>query len=459
MAALKRILVSTAVLLLLAPGLAPAEGAAAPERKAASLDQLLELVRKARGLESEENKRREAEFQSARNQQAQLLKRAEAQVAALERRSAELEATFDSNEKQLATLEIQMRERLGALGELLGVVRTVAADASGTVGASITSAQLPGREDFLEEIGAAKEIPTIDNLRELWFHLQQEATESGKVAKFQAPVVTTDGALETKSVVRAGVFNAVSDGAYLTWNPETQNLVELPRQPAGQHTSTITDLTSTSSGMVGFSMDPSKGQILGLLIEVPSFIERIQQGGIVGTIIMCLASFGILLSIIQFSYLFIQGQKVNAQLKKESADEGNALGRVMSVYDSNRSGAVETLELKLDEAILKETPALERFLTTVKVLSVVSPLLGLLGTVTGMIQTFQAITLFGAGDPKLMAGGISVALVTTMLGLYSAIPLVLLHSFLKGRSDKIQHVLEDQAAGMVARQAEAKHAA
>jgi len=456
MFALKRLLVAGAVALLLAPGLAPAQDT---EVKAASLDQLLQLVRQARGIESAENKERESIFKSQRDQQSALLKKAQAQAAALERRSAELEATFDVNEKDLAALEIQMRERLGALGELLGVVRTVAADASGTVGSSITSAQLPGRDKFLEEIGASKEIPTIENLRELWFHLQQEATESGKVAKFQAPVVTAGGAIETKAVVRAGVFNAISEGNYLTWNPDTQNLVELPKQHAGQHTATAAALTDATSGMVGFAMDPSKGQILSLLIEVPSFLERIQQGGIVGTIIMTLAAFGILLSIIQFTYLLIQGQKVNSQLKNTSADEGNALGRVMSVYDSNRSEDVETLELKLDEAILKETPPLERFLTTVKVLSVVSPLLGLLGTVTGMIQTFQAITLFGAGDPKLMAGGISVALVTTMLGLYSAIPLVLLHSFLKGRSDKIQHVLEEQAAGMIARQAEAKHAA
>lgn len=456
MFALKRLLVASAVALLLAPSLAAAQDT---EVKAASLDQLLSLVRKARGLESAENKQREIDFGKERDQQAAKLQKAQAQAAALERRSAELEATFDVNEKNLAALEIQMRERLGALGELLGVVRTVAADASGTVGSSITSAQLPGREQFLEDIGASKEIPTIENLRELWFHLQQEATESGKVARFQAPVVTAGGSIETKEVIRAGVFNAISEGNYLTWNSDTHNLVELPKQPAGQHTATAAELTEATSGMVGFAMDPSKGQILSLLIEVPSFFERIQQGGIVGTIIMVLASFGILLSVIQFTYLAIQNQKVNSQLKNTSADAGNALGRVMSVYDSNRSEDVETLELKLDEAILKETPALERFLTTVKVLSVVSPLLGLLGTVTGMIQTFQAITLFGAGDPKLMAGGISVALVTTMLGLYSAIPLVLLHSFLKGRSDKIQHILDEQAAGMIARQAEAKHAA
>jgi biopolymer transport protein ExbB len=115
---------------------------------------------------------------------------------------------------------------------------------------------------------------------------------------------------------------------------------------------------------------------------------------------------------------------------------------------------VETLELKLDEAILKNTPALERFLTMIKVLAVVAPLLGLLGTVTGMINTFQAITLFGTGDPKLMANGISQALVTTMEGLWVAIPLTFLHALVASRSRSIINTLEEQAAGIVAVHAE-----
>jgi biopolymer transport protein ExbB len=132
----------------------------------------------------------------------------------------------------------------------------------------------------------------------------------------------------------------------------------------------------------------------------------------------------------------------------------NPLGRVLRVYEENQSADVEKLGLKLDEAILKETPALERGIMLLKVLSVVAPLLGLLGTVTGMIKTFQAITLFGTGDPKLMAGGISEALVTTVLGLVTAIPLLLLHSVVSTRSKNLVQVLDEQSVGLVAERAE-----
>ena len=126
----------------------------------------------------------------------------------------------------------------------------------------------------------------------------------------------------------------------------------------------------------------------------------------------------------------------------------------MAVYHENRGIATETLELKLDEAILKNTPALQRGLVTVRILAVIAPMLGLLGTVTGLIETFQSITLFGTGDPRLMAGGISQALVTTVLGLGAAIPLILMHSALNTRSKRLLAVLEEQSAGLIARHAE-----
>lgn len=114
----------------------------------------------------------------------------------------------------------------------------------------------------------------------------------------------------------------------------------------------------------------------------------------------------------------------------------------------------ETLELKLDDAVLREIPALEVRLVWLKILAAVAPLLGLLGTVTGMILTFQQITLFGTGDPKLMAGGISQALVTTVLGLIVAIPMVLLHAMLNARSKGLIQVLEEESAGLIAEQSE-----
>jgi biopolymer transport protein ExbB len=112
------------------------------------------------------------------------------------------------------------------------------------------------------------------------------------------------------------------------------------------------------------------------------------------------------------------------------------------------------LELKLDEAILKEMPALERFITLIKLIAAIAPLMGLLGTVTGMILTFQSMTLFGAGDPTVMAGGISQALMTTVLGIVVALPMLFLHSIVNSMSQRVVHTIEEQSAGIIAVHAE-----
>ncbi len=119
----------------------------------------------------------------------------------------------------------------------------------------------------------------------------------------------------------------------------------------------------------------------------------------------------------------------------------------------------ESLELKLHEAVLKERPEIEAGLNLLKVISMVAPLMGLLGTVTGMIQVFQQITVYGAGDPTIMAGGISQALMTTVLGIVVAIPTIFMHTVVKSRADNIIHILEEQATGMIAQKAEQQAAA
>jgi biopolymer transport protein ExbB len=199
-------------------------------------------------------------------------------------------------------------------------------------------------------------------------------------------------------------------------------------------------------------------RFLNSLIARPNLQERIQQGGLVGYLIIALGIIGLLIALERMVVLGIASRKVTSQLNSDTPSQDNALGRVLSVHDANKAADTETLELKLSEAIFKETPALNRALLFLKIISVVAPLMGLLGTVTGMINTFQAITLYGTGDPKLMAGGISQALVTTVLGLTVAIPMVLLHTLVSGRSRRIVQVLQEQSAGIIATHAE-KHGA
>lgn len=420
-----------------------------------SLDQLLEQVKKAITIEGRVDKKREQEFVRQKNQQAALLSKAERELKKLNAESDRLKSEFDSNEKKLAGLATTLQERQGNLGEMAGVVKQVVADAQSQFEHSMVSAQIPGRDKFLDALGRNKALPSIEELRQLWYELQREITEQGKVVTFNADILNADGTVaKNTSVTRAGVFTAVARGKYLQM--KDGKLRELSRQPAARFLSDATALQSLTSGSMGMSLDPTRGVILAAVVNTPNLEERIRQGKEVGYVIIALGIISVIFTIWRFLVLFISGRKIKAQLKNSTPNEGNALGRIMKVYADNPDMDVETLELKMDEAVMRETPKLLSGLNMIKIAFIVSPLLGLLGTVTGMIETFQMITLFGTGDPKMMAGGISAALVTTALGLIVAIPLTLLHSMLSTRSNGLVHILEEQSAGIVALNAE-KH--
>jgi biopolymer transport protein ExbB len=424
-----------------------------------SLAELLEQVKAGNAAEQAEFARREAEFKAARSQQEGLLRAALAAKAAEEARGQRLEQRFDANEKRIPELQETLRTRMGTLGELFGVVRQVAGDTRAQLDASLVSAQLPGRSAQLAGLMDSREMPSMSELEQLWYLLQQEMTESGRVVRFTAPVIAAAGGESAQPVVRIGPFSAVAGGRYLQWVQESGKLTELGRQPAGSHLGGLSEFEAAREGMVGVSIDPTRGSLMSLLIETPDLRERLDQGGAVGYTIVVLAIVGFLITLYRLAYLFAVGRRVQAQLASPAARADNPLGRVLAVYDANRAADTETLELKLDEAIMKEVPPLESGQSFIKVLSVIGPLLGLLGTVTGMIKTFQVITLFGAGDPKLMAGGIAEALVTTVLGLVMAVPLTLGYAFVQSRSKRLIEIVEEQAAGIVAEHAEERAAA
>jgi len=439
----------------------PLASVQAQEGQARSLSELLKMVEQGRAADQSEARQREQAFAQAKADQQRLLREARGRFGAEEKRSQQLEDAFEQNETRIADLTDALDKRLGSLKELFGVLQQVTGDTRSVFENSIVSAQYPGREAFMDMLGAkmgsSTELASIEELERLWFELQREMTETGKVARFEASVIGADGEESTTQVTRIGGFNIVKDGSYLSYNPETAKIAELLRQPEGRYTDSASAVAESQpgDGLVKFGIDPTRGQILALLLERPSLAERIQQGGIVGYVIIAIGILALLIALERFVVLNIAGTKVNAQLKSSQANANNPLGRVLKVYEDNRAVDVETLELKLGEAILKETPKLNRGLLFLKIIAVVAPLMGLLGTVTGMIKTFQAITLFGTGDPKLMAGGISQALVTTVLGLCVAIPVVLLHTLVSGRSNRIVHILQEQSAGIIAERSEA----
>ncbi|AWB67912.1 energy transducer TonB [Saccharobesus litoralis] len=423
-----------------------------------NLDELLKTLEQGKMFQSQENQRREAEFKAQRDQQVRLLNEARNERDNQIKLSEKLETQFEENEFKTADLQEALDKRMGSLKELFGVLQQVAGDAKNKFSTSLISAQYAGRDVVMDELaqkmGKSSKLASIEEIEQVWFALQREMTESGKVATFNAPVVLQSGDKVEKEVVRVGAFNLVADGKYLEYVTETGTLAELSRQPSERFLAGAANIQTGNGELVQFALDPTGGSILGLLVQAPDLKERVEQGGTVGYIILAVGLVGLLIALIRFVGLAVVGAKMHSQLKSDVAKDNNPLGRVMKVKDDNPDADVEALELKLSEAILREVPKLSRFLTFIKIISVVAPLMGLLGTVTGMINTFQAITLFGTGDPKLMAGGISQALVTTVLGLVVAIPTVLIYTVLNTRSKNLIYILQEQSAGIIAERSE-----
>ena len=428
-----------------------------------SVEALLMLVKEGKTKEQSANADREAKFMANKNKQAEILAAEKRELARQERIADQLEAEYKKNEEILRVKEDAYQKELGSLVELFGHLQSSAGEAAVQFSGSLSSPQYGlERVDFLNDLTSkmseTTELPTIREIEGLWYELQREMVASGQVVSFETTVVDVDGESSTCNVTRVGLFNAVCDGKYLEYISATGQYAFLPRQPAGRYTKTAKKVGNANPGeQVKFGVDPTGptgGSLLANLIQTPSLAERAAQGREVGYAIIFVGLIGIGLAFWKLWSLYVLGKAVRAQAGSKTLDVRNPLGRVLKVGEENFKKDIDTLELKLAEAIMAERPSIEKGIGAVRIISVVAPLAGLLGTVTGMIVTFQMITLYGTGDPKLMAGGISQALVTTVLGLLVAIPTTLLHSFTASSAKGIISVLEEQSTGILAERAE-----
>ena len=428
-----------------------------------SPEELLELVQKGQFADTQEQRDRERQFRNEKNKQAKLLADAKAERARLEREAARLEQKFEANEALLVVAEAQLKERLGSLNEIFGHLAGLATESRNIFEQSISSAQFgKDREEFLTKLavkmGQGVTLATIPELERLWFELQREINATGEVVKFTTDVIALDGTVESREVVRVGVFNAVSDGNYLTYASTRGMYEELPSQPARRYTSTTSDVLDAEAFPVQFAVDPTGpqgGSYLSSLIAMPGWGERTQQGGVVGYIILYILGLGGL-GLFGWRLYSLMGIRslVDSQLAASTLSIDNPLGRVLKVAEDNPKADTETIELKMAEQILNVRAPIEKLNWLIKLISIVAPLMGLFGTIIGMIITFQMITLFGTGDPKTMAEGISIALVTTWLGLAVAIPMTFMSAIVSNFSKGILETIEEQAIGMAAERSE-----
>ncbi|MEE3290944.1 MAG: MotA/TolQ/ExbB proton channel family protein [Pseudomonadota bacterium] len=430
--------------------------------QATSLSNLLDLVEQDRVAESEEYQARLSDFESNAARQQEILDTTNQRITAEEQTQVELSDQFEANEIIIADKREILRDRRGALNELFGTLQGVAGDFLSNFENSLISAQYTGRslqlEEIIERAGSTIEQLNVEEMERFWFFMHQELTESGQVVSFSADVTLPNGDTANRSVVRVGAFQAVSEGEYLSYTGDIGHLQVLPRQPDASIMATASSLQGASDGFTRVGIDPTGGvggQVMANLVNFPTVEEQVRNNsGVIGFIIIGVGIVGILIAFLRLLMLSLTSVKVRGQLKRDKPTKNNPLGRVLLVAEANPAADTETLELKLGEAILQETPALESMLTLIKMIATIAPLGGLLGTVTGMIQVFQQITVYGAGDPTIMAGGISQALMTTVLGIVVAIPTIFMHTVVKSRSDNIIHILEEQATGMIAQKAE-----
>lgn len=427
-----------------------------------SIDELLNAIESGRLLVEQDNREREQRFLEIETERSELLSEAQRTQTSLENTSETLEGSFERNEVLITEAQSRLDQRLGTLSELFGVVQGATGDFSSALEFSLTNVEHAGRQDFLRDLNArmadSTELPELSELEKLWFEMSQELALLGEINQTTQTVSSASGERVEQQVTRVGAFNLVSDKGYLQYLPETQSIIELSRQPSAQYVAYSQALAAENDGIVPFAFDPTGatgGSLLAALIDTPTLEERVHQGGVVGYTILAIGALGLLLCLERFLSLSYLSMRVGWQLRNAAKPgKGNPLGRVLLAFKENSQQDLEALELKLQEAILNEVPKFMRNLNFIKIISAVAPLMGLLGTVTGMIITFQAITLFGTGDPKTMAGGISSALITTVLGLVVAIPTLLLHSLLSSQAKRLVTILEQQSAGLIAERAE-----
>lgn len=415
-----------------------------------SPSELLERIRQEKTSEQQQMQQREQQFVQDKAQQQRRYDEAQAVLRKAEREAAALKSRFEEQEQLLAEQEQQLNERMGELGQLFAVLRQSAGDIAGQWQGSLLNVEKPQRIAELERFANSRKLPTADEIEQLWLHLLDDMSATGQVSRFNAPVVLPSGEQVEQQVARIGPFSAYGEQAFLSYVAGEERLRELIRQPGGF--AKVQDWKNSQNALASVALDPTRGSLLEQLQQHPTFMDRVKQGGVVGWVIITLGVLGFLLAL----WRMIELQTIIGSIRRQmrnlpSPENNNPLGRVLGVLGPEpQLSDLDTLELKLDEAVMQEVPRLERGQGLLKLLAAVAPLLGLLGTVTGMIITFQAITQSGGGDSRLMADGISQALVTTVQGLVVAIPLLFLHSIVVARSKGVIRLLEQQCVGLLA---------
>jgi biopolymer transport protein ExbB len=400
------------------------------------INELLELVKTNKSIFlNEDNKRLNSFITKVSDRQA-LLDDAKTKLANEIDRNINLEASFEQNEKTLAELEEKLEIKVGVLGELFGVTRQYAGELLAASENSVVFYEFPNRPEVLKDIGQEK-VHNLDQLENLWISYFDEIVAGSEIKNFEATITSPNGENIVGEVTRYGLFSASYDGKFVKPVSSLDSFQLLAKQPEKTFTKTLSK-HKRADEYTNLAIDPTRGFLLSLYLDKANWFERIAQGKSIGFVIIFIGFIGLAFSI----FKIIRLREYSNEVLNNKSD--NIPSQMESLIKDGTSR--ESKENIIDEFIINYSGKIEWGNNWVKFFAAVAPLLGLLGTVIGMIETFQAITLFGTGDPKQMAGGISQALVTTMLGLIVAAPLLGMYTYLSEKTESIVQVLEEKAS-------------
>ena len=410
------------------------------DQRNSKIQALLDVVKENKSIYVQKDKIRVKSFIDLVDEREEMLAKAKKDLANEKIRNKNLETRFETNEKRLAELEESLQIKIGVLGELFGVTRQFAGELLASTEKAVTFSEFPQRPEILRDIGGTQ-VHNLKQLQNLWISYLDEIVSSGEVKTINANIIDKNGESNEGEIVRYGHFTTSYNNKFVTPIPELNGFELLQRQP---ERSVLKNLKKhqRSDDFAITSIDPTRGFLLSLYLDKPSWLDRIAQGKSIGFIIILIGISGFIFSIYKI-YKLREQEKVIVTNNASVIQEMENIVKGVTNYESR--------ENTLDEFIINYTGKLEWGANWVKFFAAVAPLLGLLGTVIGMIETFQAITLFGTGDPKQMAGGISQALVTTMLGLIVAAPLLGLYTYISQKVSNLSQVLEEKASYLLAK--------
>ena len=410
------------------------------EERIQTIQELLQKVENNKSIYVNEDAERIETFLSLVSERKSLLADAKEQLRKEKIRNTNLESRFENNEKELADLQERLQIKIGVLGELFGVARQFAGELYASTENGFTFYEFPERPSKLEIIGQTQ-VHNIAQLETLWISYLNEIAASGEIKKVKTNIIDPKGNSYEDEIVRYGLFSASIGNSFVTPASDLNGFQLLKRQP---ERSVIKSLKRypNSDDYTNVSIDPTRGFLLSLYLDKAGWFERIAQGKAIGFVIILIGLTGLAFSIYKIRFLLLNQEELES-------DGDNVVNQM--IQKTKDVSNYESKENILDELILNYSSKIEWGVSWVKFFAAVAPLLGLLGTVIGMIETFQAITLFGTGDPKQMAGGISQALVTTMLGLIVAAPLLGFYTYISDKASSLIQTVEEKASYLLAK--------